>query len=236
MSRSAPRDPPPGPDTGRGRTSAGGFRPGARTAAASVLLSAAAGAVDLVAVVALGGAFAGIVTGNLVTLAGALATRDPSRLVPVATAVAGFTLGVATCTLVWRRSREPRVAPLVAELVLLGAALGLWTANGPAPVILALVSVALGAQSVVGLKLNSSTTYMTGVLTVAVHGLVAEGARHGRGSALTALRQLGALMVGAVVAALLLGTARWAALAVPTTLVATAVVILRGARTEDVTT
>ena len=86
-----------------------------------MLLSAAAGAVDLVAVVSLGGAFAGIVTGNLVTLAGALATRDPTRLVPVAAAVAGFTLGVATCTLVWRRSREPRVAPLVAELVLLGA-------------------------------------------------------------------------------------------------------------------
>ena len=201
-----------------------------------MLLSAAAGAVDLVAVVALGGAFAGIVTGNLVTLAGALATRDPTRLVPVATAVVGFTLGVATCTFVWRRSREPRVAPLVAELVLLGAALGLWTANGPARVVLALVSVALGAQSVVGLKLNSSTTYMTGVLTVAVHGLVAQGARHGRGSVLTALRQLGALMVGAVVAALLLGTARWAALGVPTALVTAAVVVLRGARTEDVTT
>ena len=85
--------------------------------------------------------------------------------------------------------------------------------------------MALGAQSVVGLKLNSSTTYMTGVLTVAVHGLVAQGARHGRGSALTALRQLGALMVGAVVAAVLLGTARWAALAVPTALVAAAVVL-----------
>ena len=98
MSPSAPRDPPPGPDTGRAGTSTGGFRPGARTTAASMLLSAAAGAVDLVAVVALGGAFAGIVTGNLVTLAGALATRDPTRLVPVATAVAGFTLGVATCT------------------------------------------------------------------------------------------------------------------------------------------
>jgi hypothetical protein len=43
-------------------------------------------------------------------------------------------------------------------------------------------------------------------------------------------------MVGAVVAALLLGTARWAALAVPTALVSAAVVVLRGARTEDVTT
>ena len=108
-----------------------------------MLLSAAAGAVDLVAVVALGGAFAGIVTGNLVTLAGALATRDPTRLVPVAVAVAGFTLGVATCTLVWRRSREPRIAPLVAELVLLGTAR--WAALA-VPTALVAAAVVLSAE------------------------------------------------------------------------------------------
>lgn len=185
---------------------------------AGTLLACAAGAVNLVALTALGGAFAGIVTGNLVTAGDALTGHDPARLVPIGIAVGGFTLGA----LLWAASPRAALAlPLVAELVLLVAAVPFQLA-GVEPVVLALLAAALGGQSVVGLRLHTSTTYMTGALTTAAHAAVAE--RDGR-AAVAALRQLLALVVGAVAAALL-PTA--VALGVPIVLVAAAALLLRG--------
>jgi uncharacterized membrane protein YoaK (UPF0700 family) len=183
---------------------------------AGTLLAGAAGAVNLVALVALGGAFAGIVTGNLVTAGDALTGHDVSRLAPIGIAVGGFTAGAA----LWAASRGLS-GPLVAELVLLAAAVPFQLARAES-VVLALLAVAMGGQSIIGLRLRTSTTYMTGILTTAAHAAVAE--RDGR-AALGALRQLVALVVGAVVAALL-PTA--VALLVPIVLVAAAAVLLRG--------
>jgi uncharacterized membrane protein YoaK (UPF0700 family) len=182
---------------------------------AGTLLTAAAGAVNLVALTTLGGAFAGIVTGNLVTAGDALTGHAVGRLAPIGIAVGGFTLGA----LGWAASRGV-VAPLVAELVLLVAAVPFQLA-GAEPVVLALLAVALGGQSIVGLRLHGSTTYMTGTLTTAAHAAVAE---RDAGAALAALTRLGALVAGAVVAALLPAAV---ALGLPILLVGTAAGLLR---------
>lgn len=130
----------------------------------------------------------------------------------------GRTHGIA-----WRDRPEALTAPLLAELVALAAALPFWLAGPTWPVLL-LAGVALGGQSVVGLRLRNSTTYMTGVLTTGAHGLATRGDWRG---ALAAVRQLLALVVGAVSAALFLTTARWAALVLPLVLVAAAVLLVR---------
>ena len=194
-----------------------------RRAAAGTLLAAAAGAVDLVALIALGGAFAGIVTGNLVTLGDRLVHLDIRSLGPIGLAVGAFAVGVLVWARAWRDRPEALTAPLLAELVALAAALPFWLAGPTWPVLL-LAGVALGGQSVVGLRLRNSTTYMTGVLTTGAHGLATRGDWRG---ALGAVRQLLALVVGAVSAALFLTTARWAALVLPLVLVAAAVLLVR---------
>jgi uncharacterized membrane protein YoaK (UPF0700 family) len=191
--------------------------------AVGTLLAAAAGAVDVVALVALGGAFAGIVTGNLVTAGTALSRLDGHGLVPIAVAVGGFTVGVLLWAWWWRRRPTVVVAPLAAEAAVLAVAQVLWFLDGRWPV-LALVAVALGGQSVAGLRLRMSTTYMTGALTTAAHGLVRDLDWRG---AVDTLRQLGALVLGAVAAALLVQHARPSALALPLVLVVVAALLAR---------
>lgn len=192
-------------------------------AVVGTLLAAAAGAVDVVALVALGGAFAGIVTGNLVTLGAAGVELDAARLTPIGVAVGAFLLGVLTWARLWRARPQALTAPLLVEAAVLAAALVLSLFEARWPVLL-LAALALGGQSVIGLRLANSTTYMTGVLTTAAHDLAAHADRRG---ALVALRQLLALVAGAVVAVLLLDVGRWAALAVPVVLVATAAALTR---------
>ncbi|MEU7817306.1 hypothetical protein [Pseudonocardia sp. NPDC049154] len=88
----------------------------------------------------------------------------------------GRTHGIA-----WRDRPEALTAPLLAELVALAAALPFWLAGPTWPVLL-LAGVALGGQSVVGLRLRNSTTYMTGVLTTGPTGWrpAGTGAAHSR--------------------------------------------------------
>jgi len=195
-------------------------------AVVGTLLAAAAGAVDVVALVALGGAFAGIVTGNLVTLGAAGVELDAARLTPIGVAVGAFLLGVLTWARLWRARPQALTAPLLVEAAVLAAALVLSLFEARWPVLL-LAALALGGQSVIGLRLANSTTYMTGVLTTAAHDLAAHADPRG---ALVALRQLLALVAGAVVAVLLLDVGRWAALAVPVVLVATAAALTRSSK------
>jgi uncharacterized membrane protein YoaK (UPF0700 family) len=94
-----------------------------------VLLAATAGSVDLLALTDMGGAFASIITGNLVTVG--FGTGTPDRLVAVAVAVGGFAGGVLIWALFWRRRPGVVLGSLLAELALLGiVAIGLLV-RGP---------------------------------------------------------------------------------------------------------
>lgn len=178
----------------------------------AVLLATCAGAVDLWAITSLGGTYAGVATGNLVSVGGAGGEGALALLGPPALAVSGFALGVATWSFVWRHRPAAVAVPLVGELVVLTAAAVVWIATGAYPsatlalVVLALTAVAMGGQSAVALRLGEATTYMTGTLTIAI-----AAAASGRGpSRLLVLRQLLALVLGALAASLLLAHARWA--------------------------
>lgn len=184
---------------------------------AGMLLAAAAGAVDAVALLHLGGAFASVVTGNLVLVGVGAATLDAARLLPPAVAVVGFAAGVAGCGLAWRRAARPRTGPLVAELVLLCAALAAVLLDAPAPVVLVALAAAMGAQSVVGLDLGKATTYMTGALTTTLHAVTT-----GEGRARGAVGQLAALVTGAAAAGLLAAVTPAVALVLPVILTAAA--------------
>lgn len=184
------------------------------------LLAACAGVVDVWAVVALGGAFAGVVTGNLVTAGHAVAVADSVELLPPAVAVAGFVAGVGLWSL-HRRRRDAVSAPLLAELVVLVALAVAWLLAPAATLpLLAGAAVAMGGQSSVARLLGESTTYMTGTLTGAVADLVT-----GDGRRWSALRQLGALVLGAVAGGLLLEHLRPAVPAVAVLLAGAAVVV-----------
>ncbi|MEU6038418.1 DUF1275 family protein [Actinomadura sp. NPDC047616] len=194
-------------------------------ALAAPALAACAGAVNLLAFAGLGGAFAGIVTGNLVIAGLGVGTADLGRIGAVTEAVAGFAAGLFAWSRLWRRRPDAVLGPLVAELAVLAALAAGWfaAAGRPGPVLgpflLVLASMAMGGQSVIALRLHAATTYMTGALTGALHDLAA-----GRpGGRVAALGQIGALVAGAIVAAALLSAARPAAALLPIGLVAVAI-------------
>nr|WP_062341104.1 DUF1275 family protein [Herbidospora sakaeratensis] len=163
-------------------------------------LACCAGAVDLFTFLELGGAFAGIITGNVVTAAS-------GRWIAALTAVAGFGAGAYAWAVTFRSRRTPG---LVAELVLLVVVAIGWIGTGTHPdlsgrlVLLALAGIAMGGQSAMMLGLHPNTTYMTGVLTTSLHDL----ATGRRDPFVTALRQIGALAVGAASTAMLLTVSR----------------------------
>ena len=174
----------------------------------SLSLAACAGAVDLLAIAGLGGAFASIITGNLVTAGQGIGGTDDHVFAPPAVAVAGYAAGVLTAQAV-PHFRWP--GHLLIELALLGVLTGGWIATGGRPgrgsalMLLAAAGLAMGTQSVVAGWLHASTTYLTGTLTTALHDLVTGT----RGTRAVAFGQLGALCAGATVAAALLQAARW---------------------------
>ncbi|ROO84555.1 uncharacterized membrane protein YoaK (UPF0700 family) [Actinocorallia herbida] len=172
---------------------------------AAAVLAACAGATDLLAVATLGGAFAGIVTGNFVNAAWGVTARDAARVVPAVVAVVAFAVGAAVWARVWRRPEGSLTWPLVCELCLLLVVGVGWLAAGGEPgpwassALLALASAAMGGQSVTALRLPVVTTYMTGMLTVGVRDLVAGKADRG-----ALVRQIGALALGAALGGCLL--------------------------------
>lgn len=197
-------------------------------AVVTTLLAAAAGVVDLWALVALGGAFAGVVTGNLVVAAGRLATGDLAEVVPAALAVGGFAAGAVLAGLAARTPAATTTRLLAAEVVVLVAlALGWGLPAAHSPVVTSVLlvgaAVAMGVQSVAALDLGESTTYMTGTLTGVVRDVVAGG----RVRRLAGLRVLAAVIVGAGVAGLLLAVATRVVPAVATVLVGLAALVDR---------
>lgn len=144
-----------------------------------IALAACAGASDLLAVLTHGGAFASVITGNLVLVGAELVAGVGLGMLAPATAVGGFAIGVTLWSLLGRSRPQTVVGLLVVELVLLvGYAVG-WLVTSGRPdmvagtVMLAVVAAAMGGQSVVSLRMHAFTTYFTGALTSAVQHLVA---------------------------------------------------------------
>ena len=199
-------------------------------------LSAAAGSLDVLCVTRLGGAFASVVTGNLVQLGRAIATVDGQLAVGTAVAVGGYALGVAAGTVALRRAgagwRRRTSLVLAGEAMLLAGGAAAWAAVGAQPgrgialVLLGLAATAMGVQSAVTISSGvrgASTTYLTGTLTDAVRTLAGDPHRI-TGVAGPAVRLAG-LLCGAAVGALVLRFAPLWALAVPVALVGAVVTI-----------
>jgi uncharacterized membrane protein YoaK (UPF0700 family) len=186
-----------------------------------VVLSAAAGSLDVLCVTRLGGVFASVITGNLVQLGHAVSTVDTQLAVGGSAAVGGYALGVAAGTVALRRGGtgwRPRTSLVAAaELVMLAGVVAGWRAvdaqpgRTTAPILLALAATAMGVQSAVTISSGvpgASTTYLTGTLTDAVRALT--GGSH-RGMPTGAAIRLAALLCGAAVGALALRvTPLWA--------------------------
>jgi len=196
-----------------------------------VLLASAAGAADALAFFGLGGAFGGIVTGNLVTAGYATAAGHWALVRPTATAVAACVAGELAWA--WLLSL-PRTATwlLLAEFALFLSVLGIWLAAGSHPagaaelIALALVATALGGQSMWALRIHQTTTYFTGMLTKAVNTAVAHPS--GRAGLGTSARQLAALLAGALLGGTALHWLRPAAPAVPLALLALTAIVHLG--------
>jgi len=177
-----------------------------------VALTFAAGCVDALSYLGLGGVFTANMTGNAVLLGLAIGQAEELRALHSTVALAFFVVGVGLGSRLVGPAREaivwsPRITRgLVAELVLLAMLAASWWGAGARPtglildVLLALSAMAMGVQSAVARRCavsGVSTTYITGTLT----GLMAELA------GLTGVPQdwarlvavLGALVAGAVV-------------------------------------
>ena len=200
-----------------------------------VVLTAAAGSLDMVCVTKLGGLYASVVTGNLVQLARGIATVDGRFALAATTAVGCYGLGVAAGsagvgfrTVGWRR-RTSLIA--AAELALLGCVAAGWAATGGRPdasitlLLLALATSAMGVQSALTISSGprgSSTTYLTGTLTHLVRNLTSKP--HRSAVAFGGAR-LAALLCGAVACAVLLQVVPLWAPALPVVLVGAVMVI-----------
>jgi uncharacterized membrane protein YoaK (UPF0700 family) len=190
----------------------------------AVMLAACAGSVDVFAFFGLGKAFAGIVTGNLVTVGFGVATGNLGLIRPTLTAVAGCVAGEISWAWLLRRPRAA-LALLISELVILLGVLAAWLAADAKPsgvvalVLLAAVSVAMGGQSMWALRIHQTTTYFTGMLTKAISGASAGST----GGLRTGIRQFAALLAGAIAGGAVLARLRLAAPAVPVALLAAAI-------------
>lgn len=191
----------------------------------AVLLAACAGSADVLAFFGLGGAFASIVTGNVVVAGYGIAVGSAALVKPTITAVAGFIAGALAWTWLLRR-RSAALPLLLTEMAILLAVLAAWLSAGGRPAgaltlaLLAAVSIAMGGQSIWALRIHQTTTYFTGMVTKAVSA-ASDGQN---GPVRTGIRQLAALLIGAILSGLVLSHLRPAAPAVPVVLLAAATV------------
>ena len=193
----------------------------------AVLLAACAGSVDVFAFFGLGHAFAGIVTGNLVTAGYGLATGNAALVKPAVTAVAACIAGEVIWARLLNRRAGKALPLLIAENALLLIVLITWlgTDDHPHGIItlsmLALASAGIGGQSIWALHIHQTTTYFTGMLTTAVNA-AAGGSLAKIG---VSIRQLCALIAGAALAGILLRDLRSAVPALPLVLLTAATTI-----------
>ncbi|WP_158548674.1 DUF1275 family protein [Blastococcus sp. TF02A-26] len=179
-----------------------------------VALAVLSGATDAIGLVALGGAFTSVMTGNLVIMGVSASTTDGALAIASGGAIVAFCIGVYVGARIAGSARPgdpvwPRAVTvgLLVELVLLtGYGIGWWVTGGEpgsvlTQVLLFTMAGALGIQSstVQRFGVNGlSTTYLTGTLTTVVMKLAGgRGLREVQGS----LQILLGLVVGAAAGA-----------------------------------
>ena len=194
------------------------------------LLAFTSGCGDVVALLALGGAFTSVITGNLIFIGRAAGTESLSPAVHAVIAVLGYMAGVLVGAVVIRvleRAKTPSApwplratAVFAVEGAILVAVNAVWFGYGTHPpasaqdALLVAVAAALGMQGAGARAIEGtpSTTYMTGALTSLVSSL-ATGQRH-KTDASAAVGLVG-LVAGAGLCAALVLHVRWAALLPP---------------------
>jgi uncharacterized membrane protein YoaK (UPF0700 family) len=193
------------------------------------VLAFASGGVDIVTLMALGGAFTSVITGNLIFTGRAIGTESLAPALQAAMAIAGYVAGVAAgsklAQVTGRRdsaSAWPRRATtvLTAECGVLLAVNAAWIGYGAAPpapaahVMLIAAALALGMQGAATRAIAGapSTTYMTGALTSLVESLAIGRRMNGDASAAIGLL---ALVAGAACGAVLVEHGRQFALLPP---------------------
>ena len=188
------------------------------TTLALATLTVASGCLDVTAFSRLGGAFASVMTSNLVFVAVAAARSDATLAAHSGAALGGYVLGVAAGSALAAPSGNsdrlgalPLSTLLTLECAVLAVVAGWWFALGANPngwqqlVLLAVAALAMGLQGAVARDLGNpraGTTYLTGTLTGVVSALAAR-----RRPDEDALFCLGGLLVGAAIAAALLEAA-----------------------------
>jgi uncharacterized membrane protein YoaK (UPF0700 family) len=204
------------------------------------LLTFTSGCVDVVTLLAVGGAFTSVITGNLIFIGRAIGTSSLDPALHAIMAVAGYVAGVAAGSRLrqFAGARLAARAPapgapgpgaawppsstlvLAVECVMLVALNVAWIGYGANPptaatdLMLTAAALALGLQGAAarGIAGNPSTTYMTGALTALVEALSTGGRRAADMAAATGLL---ALVAGAACSALLVEHARQVALVLP---------------------
>lgn len=216
-----------------------GTDPGARYLGVKVaLLCIASGSLDAVTVLAIGEAFASVMTGNMVLLGVAAGTADGTRALACAIALGGYVTGGmigSRLTSLGKAAGEGVWAPRVTRTFALEAGILsvigiLWAldtspSRGMTFALLGLAAAAMGMQGAairqVGVAV--STTYMTGALTglaeaVALRTPFTANQRHGTVG-------LVSLLSGALLGGLLVHTVRSAALLLPLIAVLSVIVL-----------
>jgi uncharacterized membrane protein YoaK (UPF0700 family) len=212
------------------------------------LLAFASGCVDAVTLMALGGAFTSVITGNLIFAGRAIGTTSLTPALDAITAIAGYVAGVAAGSRLAHVLGGSRPAPAwpVRATIVLGAegailvALNIaWIAYGARPptaatyLMLGAAALSLGMQGAAARAISGapSTTYMTGALTTYVEALVTGRRRTSDPSAAAGLL---ALVAGSALTAVLVEDARYFALVPPLAAVTLVTVIkLRHHRSEQ---
>lgn len=194
------------------------------------LLCIVSGSLDAISFLALGEAFASVMTGNIVFLGVAAGTRDPHLALFCGIAIAGYVLGtVAGSWLVehWKTTAETRIWPArvtktlgVQFGVLLAASIA-WICLGGEPADdfkIVFLLVAAGMMGIQGAAVRQvgvpvSTTYMTGALTTLLEAIVTR--RPFSSTESSAVGGLLSLALGALLGSLALAFLRAFALLVP---------------------
>ncbi len=149
-----------------------------------VVLAVVSGATDAIGLVALGGAFTSVMTGNLVILGVAASSTDGALAIASGGAILAFCVGAALGARVAGTPQPgdsvwPRAVTvgLVVEFALLASyGIGWWLTGGAPGIVVTLtllfcMSAAMGVQSSVVQRFGvsgMSTTYLTGTLTTVV--------------------------------------------------------------------
>jgi uncharacterized membrane protein YoaK (UPF0700 family) len=203
-----------------------------------VALTVAAGAVDAISYLGLGGIFTANMTGNMVLLALAAGSGAGAQALRAGVSLVAFSAGVFVSARLIRTPYDASIWPrritttLTVVAVLQGGVLAGWLATSAHPSgaveggLIALSALAMGAQGSAIRTMNVSgvsTTYLTGTLV----GLVTQvavwtGARHEKVRRASVLI---ALLAGAAVAAVLLVNARSLAPILPVALTVSVVVV-----------